>query len=81
MPQSQSQQDQFRRKLAAFLGITFEELEEYAEEVEENNGDYGNQKYTYTLQFSKETPEEVLARLTRISRRRIVYFNLEELGD
>lgn len=81
MPQSQSPEDFFRQKLAAWLGITFDELEEWAEEVEENNGDYGNQKYAYTLAFSKDTPPGILDRLRRISQRGIVYFNLEELED
>lgn len=75
----QNAEDLFRARLAAWLGITADELEEYAEDVEENNGDYGNAQYAYTLQFSKDTPPEVLDKLRRISRRNIVYFNLEEL--
>ena len=79
MAKGESKEDIFRRKLAGWLGITFEELEEYGEDVEENNGDYGNVNYAYTLQFSKDTPDEVLEKMIRISKRKIVYFNLEEL--
>ena len=78
---AESKEDQFRRKLATWLGISFEELEEYAEDIEENNGDFGNLKYAYTLQFSKDTPDEILDKLIRISKRKVVYFNLEELSE
>jgi len=77
----ESKEDQFRKKLASWMGISFEELEEYGEDVTENNGDYGNVKYAYTLQFSKETPQEILDKIIRISQRKIVYFNLEELSE
>ena len=73
-----NQEDQFRRKLANWLGITFEELEEYGEDIEENPGP-SNLDYAYILPFVKETPDEILDKLIRISRKKIVYFNLEEL--
>ena len=74
-----SKEDQFREKLAVLLGISFEELEEYGEEVEENNGDHGQRKYAYSLQFSDDTPQELLDKISRISEHNIVYFNLSEL--
>jgi hypothetical protein len=81
MGKGESQEDLFRKKLAAWLGISFEELEEYGEDAEENNGDYGNVNYAFTLQFSKDTPQEILDKMQRISKRNIVYFNLEELYE
>ncbi len=81
MNAKENSEDRFRNRLAAWLGITFDELEEYGEDVEENDGDFGNLKYAYTLAFSKDTPQDVLDKMSRISRRKIVYFNLEELDD
>ena len=80
MANTESKADQFRKKLAAWLGISFEELEEWGEEVQENDGEYGQRKYAFSLSFSKDTPEEILQKMPRVDSRQTVYFNLEELG-
>lgn len=74
-------EDLFREKLAAWLGITYDELEEYGEDVVANEGEYGKDEYVYMIQFSDSTPYEILDKIDRIDRRRTVYFNLEELSD
>jgi hypothetical protein len=81
MAKKESREDLFRRKVAAWLGISFEELEEYGEDIAENNGDYGNRAYAFVLPFSPDTPPEILDKIRRISKRGIVYFNLEELDN
>jgi hypothetical protein len=74
-----SQEDQFRKRLAKWLGISFDDLEEYAEEVEPNNGNIDRSKFGYYLQFSDSTPPEVTNKLKRLDSNNILYFNLEEI--
>ncbi|WP_221392483.1 hypothetical protein [Dyadobacter sp. NIV53] len=76
-----NEQDQFREKLALWLGITYDELEEYGEDVVANDGEHGKDEYVYMIQFSDSTPYEILDKIDRIDRRRTVYFNLEELTE
>lgn len=73
------EQDRFRRKLAKWLTITYDELEEYAEDVEPNNGDSNREKYGYFIQFSDATPPEITDKLERLDHNNMVYFNLEDL--
>ena len=72
-------EDKFRVKLAAWLGITFDELEEYGEDVEANHEEKGSGDYGYFIQFSESTSQEILDKIDRIDRKRTVYFDLEEL--
>ncbi|TDE10515.1 hypothetical protein [Dyadobacter psychrotolerans] len=74
-----NQQDQFREKLAAWLGITYDELEEYGEDVEALDNYSEVEDYDYFIQFSEVTPSEILTKMDRIGEDNIVYFNLEEL--
>jgi len=74
-----SKQDQFRKKLARWLGLSHDELEEFAEDVEPNNGDSDREKFGYYLQFSEATPPEITEKIKRLNSNNIVYFNLEEL--
>ena len=76
-----NEEDKFREKLASWLGVTFDELEEYGEDVTANDGENGKHEYAYLIQFSDSTPFEILDKVDRINRKRIVYFNLEELSD
>jgi hypothetical protein len=76
-----SAEDQFRAKLAAWLGITFDELEEYGEDVEANELDEDNDDYAYKIQFSESTTQDILDKMSRIDEDRTVYFNLEELDE
>lgn len=72
-------QDQFREKLAAWLGITYDELEEYGEDVEAIDNYSEIEDYDYFIQFSEVTPPQILAKMSRTDDENIVYFNLEEL--
>ena len=72
-------QDQFREKLAAWLGITYDELEEYGEDVEAIDNYSEIEDYDYFIQFSEVTPREILIKMPRVEQDNIVYFNLEEL--
>ena len=72
-------QDQFREKLAAWLGITYDELEEYGEDVEAIDNYSEVEDYDYFIQFSEVTPREILIKMPRVEQDNIVYFNLEEL--
>jgi hypothetical protein len=72
-------EEQFREKLAAWLGITYEELEEYGEDVEAIDNYSEVEDYDYFIQFSEMTPPNILARISRIDADLVVYFNLEEL--
>jgi len=72
-------QDQFREKLAAWLGITYNELEEYGEDVEAIDNYSEVEDYDYFIQFSEVTPREILIKMPRVEQDNIVYFNLEEL--
>jgi len=72
-------QDQFREKLAAWLGITYDELEEYGEDVEAIDNYSEVEDYDYFIQFSEVTPRETLIKMPRVEQNNIVYFNLEEL--
>lgn len=74
-----NEQDRFRKKLADWLGLTYEELEEYGEDVEANNEDKGEGDYSYFIQFSDSTSPEILDKITRIDHTNTVYFDLEEL--
>ena len=76
-----NEEDTFREKLALWLGVTYNELEEYGEDVIANDGENGNDEYAYLIQFSDSTPFEILDKVDRINRKRIVYFNLEELNN
>lgn len=71
--------DRFRKKLAKLLGLTFDELEEFAEDVEPNNGDTDREKFAYYLRFSDATPQEIKDKIKRMDLNNIVYFNLEEI--
>lgn len=75
------EQDQFREKLAGWLGITYDELEEYGEDVEAIDNYSEVEDYDYFIQFSELTPDDILAKMSRIGEDNIVYFNLEELDD
>ena len=72
-------EDQFRVKLADRLGISYDELEEYGEDVEANHEEKGSGDYGYFIQFSESTSQEILDKIDRIDRKRTVYFDLEEL--
>ena len=74
-----NQQDQFREKLAAWLGITYDELEEYGEDVEALDNYSEVEDYDDFIQFSEVTPSEILIKMDRIGADNIIYFNLEEL--
>ena len=74
-------EDKFRVKLAAWLGITFDELEEYGEDVEANHEEKGSGDYGYFIQFSESTSKEILDKIDRIDIKRTVYFDLEELDE
>jgi len=74
-----NQLDVFRKKLAKWLGLTYDELEEFAEDVEPNHGGNGNGKYGYYLQFSDATPPEIVQKIKRLDNNYTLYFNLEEL--
>jgi hypothetical protein len=74
-----NEEDYFRKKLARWLGISYDELEEYAEDVECNNGDVDRTKYGYYLQFSDATPPEITDKIKRLDDNYTIYFNLEEL--
>jgi len=74
-------EDKFRVKLAAWLGITFDELEEYGEDVEANHEEKGSGDHAYFIQFSESTPDEILDKIDRVDRKRTVYFDLEELDE
>ena len=76
-----NEEDKFREKLALWLGVTYNELEEYGEDVIANDGENGKDEYAYLIQFSDSTPFEILDKIDRIDRKRTVYFNLEELSD
>ena len=73
--------DKFRNKLAKWLGVSYDELEEYGEDVEANDGSNGKLRYGYFIQFSNVTPTEILKKVSRIDKNRNVYFNLEELDE
>ena len=79
--QQGDEQEKFRRKLAKWLGITYDELEEFGEEVEPNNGEPGKAKFAYFLQFSNSTDQEILDKIKRVDNNNAVYFNLEELDQ
>jgi len=74
-------EDKFREKLAEWLGITYDELEEYGEDVEANHEGKGRGDYAYFIQFSESTPQEILDKIERIDRKKVVYFDLEEMND
>lgn len=74
-----NEKDRFRKKMAKLLGLTFDELEEFAEEVEPNNGDTYRGKFAYCLQFSDATPQEIKDKIKRLDLNNTVYFNLEEI--
>lgn len=74
-----NEQDQFRRKLAKWLNISYDELEEYAEDVEPNNGDVNRSKFDYHIQFSDATPPEITDKIKRLDSNYILFFNLDEL--
>lgn len=76
-----NEQDYFREKLAVWLGITFEELEEYGEDVEPVENDNEVEDFDYQIQFSELTPLEILQKIGRIDADGVVYFNLEELDE
>lgn len=76
-----SEQDLFRKKLARLLGLSFDELEEFAEEVEPNNGDMDRDKFGYYLQFSEATPAEITDKIKRLDRNNRVFFNLDEIDS
>lgn len=76
---NEDQQEKFRKKLAKWLGVSYDELEEYGEDVEVNNEGVGKGKYGYYIQFSDATSEEILHKIKRINSNNTVYFNLEEL--
>jgi len=78
---NKNEQDYFREKLAVWLGITFDELEEYGEDVEPVENDNEIEDYDYQIQFSEVTPREILSKMERIDEDGVVYFNLEELDD
>lgn len=73
--------DRFRNKLAKWLSVSYDELEEYGEDVEANDGSNGKLRYGYFIQFSNATPIEILRKVNRIDKNRTVYFNLEELDE
>jgi hypothetical protein len=74
-----NKQDYFRKKLARWLGISYDELEEYAEDVECNHYDIDQARFGYYLQFSFATPIEITNKIKRLDTNNIIYFNLEEL--
>ena len=74
-----SQQEYFRRKVARWLGISYDDLEEYAEDVECNKGDFDREKFGYYLQFSDATPKAIIGKIKRLDNNYTLYFNLEEL--
>ena len=77
--ENNNQQDFFRKKLARWLGISYDDLEEYAEEVECNNGHVNYEKFGYYLRFSDAIPDEISRNIKRLDNNYLVYFNLEEL--
>ncbi|WP_149240360.1 hypothetical protein [Dyadobacter sp. 32] len=72
-------QNEFRKKLANWLGITHEELEEYGEDVETIDNYSEVEDYDFFIQFSEKTPAAILNKMSRIEAGNVVYFNLEEL--
>ena len=74
-----NKQNIFRERLAAWLGITFDELEEYGEEIETVPNDSEIEDFDYYIEFADTTPESILSKISRVDLQRIVYFNLEEL--
>ena len=72
-------EDQFRVKLADWLGISYDELEEYGEDVEAIDNYSEIEDFDYFIQFSELTPDDILAKMSRINEENVVYFNLEEL--
>jgi hypothetical protein len=78
-PRPDSQQEQFRKKIAKWLNISYAELEEYAEDVEPNNGIKGKEKFGYYIQFSDATPAEITDKIKRLDSNYCLFFNLEEL--
>jgi hypothetical protein len=75
----ESEQERFRKKLAEWLGISYEDLEEYGEDVEAIENDNELEDYEYCIQFSSLTPQAILNKIHRIDDVNMVYFNLEEL--
>ncbi len=78
---SKNREEQFRERLASWLGITYAELEEYGEELEAVDNYSEIEDYDYFISFSESTPREILNKISRIDSDRIVYLNLEELEE
>lgn len=76
-----TKQEAFREKLANWLSISYEELEEFGEEVEPNLNKTKVNKWEYFILFSKDTPASVKKRINRLTGSNKVYFNLEELEN
>ena len=74
-----NQHNQFRKKIAKWLNLSFDDLEEYAEDVEINNGINGKEAYAYFIQFSDATPPEITNKIKRLDNNNTLFFNLEEL--
>ncbi len=74
-------EDEFRKKLAKWLGITHEELEEYGEDVEAIDNYSDVEDYDFFIQFSEKTPGTILDKMSRMEAGYVVYFNLEELDE